>query len=150
MAHNVSTEEAAARVGAVLWENRGNTLHLDELVSRTDLSVEQVRRAERYLKKFVNEHPKEFEGHVLYVALGNESKHGFVAEDYDLEVDRDVVRRVQYCLARAESELDYREQAVARVQDPRVRKHLRKGLEYARVARTAFEDAYEALDHSTK
>lgn len=143
MARHIRTEDAAARVGAALWANRGRTFHIEELAAETGLTVEQVRGAENYLKAFVNDRPEKFRGYALYIALGNESEHGFIKDGETLEDD--VVRRLKYCVTRARSELEYREQAAARVKDEKARKLLRRGLEYSRVAKQAFEDAYDRI-----
>lgn len=143
MSDRLSVEDAAAKLGAFYWEHRGQTFHIEEVTAETGLTVVQIGKAERLLKTFLNEHHGKFKGYMLFVALGNESEHGFVQDSPRLKPD--VLRRAKYMNERSKSELAYREQMIGRVASPVARKKLQRGVEYQRAALAMYEDAYEAM-----
>jgi len=139
----LSAEDSAARVFSVFAENAGSTMHIRRLAKLTNMSINQVRNGERHLKAFFNEHRDELPDWTLHISLSNLSEHGIINDP-----DRaflDAVSRLLYMSTRAVSETDYREQQIDRVQDPIVKKHLRRGINYQRAARDAFADAYEHI-----
>lgn len=140
----LTKEQSAARILAVFAENPGTLFTLREVMARTALGRGQVKRGERYLKEYLNDHREDMPDWTLHITFGStSSEHGLIANSDASFLD--AVHRLKYMSARAVSELDYREQQIARVPDATVAKLLRRGITYQRAAREAFADAYERL-----
>lgn len=139
----LSAEESAARVFAVFSKHLDKVMSIETLMTWTSLTRSQALRGERHLKEFLNEHVDEAEGWTLFVNIGPDSMHGLVKDDDGALLN--ALSRLRYMSSRAASELDYHGQQVARVQDPIIRKHLRRGDTFQRAATEAFAEAYERL-----
>lgn len=143
----LKTETAAARVFRTFERHAGHPMTLEQVAARSRLTKAQVRRAERYLKTWFNDHADQVPEWTLHIQVGK-SRHGLI-QDADASF-RDAIARGLYMAKRAESELDYREQQIKRVADPITRKRLTRARQYIKTARDAYQDALDRMDGATR
>jgi hypothetical protein len=139
----ISGEDAAARVLEVFTRNPDKVISLDTLMKWTNLRHSQVTNGERYLKSYLAEHPEVFGEWTLYIALGPDSMHGLIQDGEASKAD--AIGRIAYMMNRAETELAYREQQIARIADPKVKRQLNAGMTFFRAAKEAFAEAYDRI-----
>ena len=139
----MSQQRAAESVGKFLYERKGQLLTVEEIAAGTRLTVAQVRGAEQQLKAFCAQHRREFAGYTLFIALGRDSRHGFVTDSTATLAD--VVARAKYMQTRAGTELNYAVQAGDRVDDVKVKRLLRRARTQQRAVVETMEAVYDLL-----
>jgi hypothetical protein len=139
-------DDIAARVGRYLWQERGGVVGIGDIMAATNLSQQQISGAEQSLKRFVADHVDEFQGYVLYIAIGNSGDHGFIQES--LWTLKDQVASSRYMMNRAATEIAYTSQAADRVADDQVSAQLRRALRIQQSSSAIMEEVVERLSQA--
>ena len=143
---NITTEEAARRVLRFYNKHVNSLFHIDTVAAETGLTVEQVRRGERYAKTLLAGYPGEVPNVRLHISLSNVSEHGLVRLKNDDYLLADGVARTRYLSGRAKSELEYSVQAINRTKDADVAKLLGRALTQQRAANESLQAAAEKIE----